>query len=183
MRNRQALIDRLQRIESMTDGRARGEVQDLLGDIDSLAGGDHYAERVEAFHGEVRRNGDEDYLTVLADRFDEDDLPLPVDSQRASEEAMAEILAERNRLFWSSFLAEETGEVASCLTSGEPPENFEDEVADVVVLCFAIADCFDFDMADAFGRVMDENEHKPKTQEGTGKLPAEARDEWRGDNE
>jgi len=141
---------------------------------------DHYAGRVRAFHGDVREAGDEDYLTVLADRLGREDLPLMPDARIESEEAMSEILAERNRLFWSSFLAEEAGEVASCLTSGEPPENFEDEVADVLVLCHAIADCFEFSMREAFDRVMDENESKPKTQEGTGKLPGEARDEWRG---
>jgi len=141
---------------------------------------DHYADRVRDFHDEVRGTGDEDYLTVLADRLGREDLPLMPDARIESEEAMSEILAERNRLFWSSFLAEETGEVASCLTSGEPPEDFEDEVADVLVLCHAIADCFEFSMRGAFDRVMTDNESKPKTQEGTGKLPSDARDEWRG---
>jgi len=139
-----------------------------------------YEDRVREFHDAVREHGDADYLTTMADRFEHGDLPLPEDSRIECDEAMKEVMAERNRLFWAAFLAEETGEVASCLTSGEPPENFEDEVADVVVLCFAIADVFEFPMGEAFGRVMDDNEDKPKRQEGTGKLPSGARDGWRG---
>lgn len=154
--------------------------------VHAIAGGgdDPYADRVERFHDAVRADGDEDYLTVVADRFGSEDLPSMPSTSEAVEDQLAEMKAERNRLFWAAFLAEETGEVASCLTSGEPPENFEDEVGDVMVLAFAIADVFGFDPAGVFDRVMTENEKKPKRQEGTGKLPDEAREGWRdGDGE
>lgn len=140
---------------------------------------DPYADRVERFHDAVRADGDEDYLTVVANRFDDDDLPSLPSTSEAVADQLAEMKAERNRLFWAAFLAEETGEVASCLTSGEPPENFEDEVGDVMVLAFAIADVFGFEPGEVFDRVMTENEKKPKRQEGTGKLPDEAREGWR----
>lgn len=146
--------------------------QDLEGVMD-------YQGRVEAFHDEITEHGDADYLTVLPSKFEADDLPLPVDANVESERAMEEVMAERNRLFWAAFLAEETGEVAKSIISGETPDEFVDEVADVVIICFAMADSYGFDMGEAFDRVMTENEKKPKRQEGTGKLPNKSRREWR----
>lgn len=171
--------ERLQSIERMTnEDQVQRLAQDALGDIERLE--DPYTQRVVRFHDALREQGSENYLTVLADAFDGDELPVTADTPPHVENALAEMVAERNRLFWAAFLSEEAGEVASCLTSGEPPENFEEEVADVLILCHAIADCFGFDMLDAFHSKMDENDQKPKRQEGTGKLPGEARDEWRG---
>jgi NTP pyrophosphatase (non-canonical NTP hydrolase) len=155
--------------------------QEALSATDEVS--DPYTLRVERFHRAVREHGDADYLTVLAEAFDEDDLPVPDTASAGVEDMMAEVIAERNRLFWAAFLSEETGEVASCLTSGEQPSDFEEEVADVLILTHAIADVFGFDMMAAFHRKMDENDRKPKRQEGTGKLPTEAREQWRGDGE
>jgi NTP pyrophosphatase (non-canonical NTP hydrolase) len=170
--------ERLESIVQTTDDEeVRRLARGALGGAGRLAV-DPYAGRVERFHDRLRDEGDEDYLTALAGAFDRGDLPTTADTPPVVESALAEATAERNRLFWAAFLAEEAGEVASCLTSGEPPEDFEEEVADVLILCFAIADCFEFDMLEAFNEKMSENEAKPKNQDGTGKLPSGARDQW-----
>lgn len=169
----------IESIVNMTsDPRVRRQAEDALTAMEEY---DEYEERVERLHDALRENGNGDFLTVLADRFNPEDLPLPADHHIESAAAMEEVLAERNRLFWSSFLAEESGEVSSCLNDGEPPEDFREEVADVAILCYAIADVFDFDLGTAFHSKMDENDEKPKRPEGTGKLPAEARGNWRGE--
>jgi len=161
----------------ITDDEVYRLLDEAIEDIERID--DPYADRVRAFHDEVRERADHDYLTVVADRFERSDLPVPVDTPYEAEDVLAEMMAERNRLFWSSFLSEESGEVSKCLNDGEPPEHLQKEVADVVVLCFAIADVFGFDMQKEFHGVMDENDQKPMTQSGTGKLPASARDDWR----
>lgn len=182
------IIDRLERTKRSLENTetARGtpehahsaiaSIDEVIRMVEGME--DPYAERVKRFHDEVREAGDEDYLTVLADRLGQDNLPVPPDTPHEAVDYIAEIKAERNRLFWAAFLSEENGEVSSCLTSGDPPEDFREEVADVLVLCHAIADVFGFDMLEAFHEVMDENDEKPKRQEGTGKLPAEARGRW-----
>lgn len=182
------MIDRLERARSAleTGGRRGGLPESSAAAVSGIneaiemaeSMDDPYSSRVKRFHDEVRERGDEDYLTVLAHKLGQDDLPVPPETPPPATDLLAEVMAERNRLFWASFLAEETGEVASVLTSGEPPDNFREEVADVLVLCHAIADCFGFDMLEAFHEVMDKNDQKPKRQEGTGKLPAEARERW-----
>jgi NTP pyrophosphatase (non-canonical NTP hydrolase) len=179
--NRNDTVERLERArEAADDPVVEKLIADSIDDIGAASSApDPYRRRVERFHDDLRENGDEDYLTVLADRFEAEDLPVTGDTPVPVADHLAEVYAERNRLFWAAFLAEETGEVASALTSGETAEEFKDEVGDVLVLCFAIADCFDFPMLEVFDRVMDDNEDKPKRQEGTGKLPRESRGEWR----
>lgn len=117
---------------------------------------DPYMERVEAFHEALREESDADYLDVDG----------------------GHIRAERNRLFWASFLGEEVGEVQSALTSGETPDDFEEEVADVLIVAFGIAEAFGFNPLEAFEQKMDKNDRKPKQQDGTGKLPDSARARW-----
>jgi len=179
--NRNDTVERLERAyEAAASPEAKANIEAAIEDVEAAASApDPYGRRVRRFHDDLRENGDEDYLTVLADRFEAEDLPVTGDTPVPVADHLAEVYAERNRLFWAAFLAEETGEVASALTSGETAEEFKDEVGDVLVLCFAIADCFDFPMWEVFDRVMDENEDKPKRQEGTGKLPRESRGEWR----
>lgn len=142
--------------------------------------GDPYFERVKRFHEEVRKQSTADYLSVRSNDVLNAGTPLD-DYHEIPDEARlqyARVVAERNRLFWATFLNEEAGEVADILSSGGLPEEFEREVVDVLVVCHAIADCFGFNPLEVFGEVMEENEKKPKRQEGTGKLPAEARDRW-----
>lgn len=142
--------------------------------------GDPYFSRVRHFHRAVREETDADYLSVTPDLVLESGTPLDgyAEVPGAAREAYAQMVAERNRLFWATFLSEETGEVADILSSGLPPEDFFEELADVIVVCLAIFECFGRDPLEAFNRVMNENDDKPKRQEGTGKLPAEARDRW-----
>lgn len=166
--------------EETTDARVERMAHEALTDLED-GGGDPYTARVVEFHRKLRESTNDDYLTVIAERFDHDELPVPAETPPEAESMLAEIWAERNRLFWAAFLAEESGEVASCLTDGEDPEDFHEEVADVLILCHAIADCFEFDLMRSFQQKMDENDRKPMVQGGTGKLPDDARDEWRGD--
>lgn len=136
---------------------------------------DPYFETVSRFHDSLRRESDADYLAVIADGVLNSDVSLtndPLDGR------LAEVIAERNRLFWASFLNEESGEVAGALTSGETPEDFEEEVADVLIVAFGIAEAFGFDPLEAFEAKMEENDTKPKEQNGSGKLPSEARQQW-----
>jgi NTP pyrophosphatase (non-canonical NTP hydrolase) len=170
--------EKLNRIARLTDDP---EIERLAQEgVDGLREEDDvYTRRVREFHEELRSNSPADYLTVLPQYFDPEDLPTPVETPHEAENILAEVIAERNRLFWSSFLSEECGEVSKCLNDGEPRGNLEKEVADVNVLCHAIADVFEFDLLEVFHDVMDVNDQKPKQQEGTGKLPAEARSQWR----
>lgn len=139
-----------------------------------------YQRRIAEFHDTLEAESDSDYLTVFANRFDGEDLPVPADTPHEAESQLAEVIAERNRLFWGSFLGEEVGEVQSALNDGEPPESFRKEVADVVIVAFGIADVFDFSMARAFHEKQDRNEDKPIEQgDGTGKLPNQGREGWR----
>jgi NTP pyrophosphatase (non-canonical NTP hydrolase) len=175
------IISRLnEAIENTDDSAAAGamrEAADALRRADDRA----YAARVASFHDTLREESGEDYLTVRAAGFDEGSLGATPDTPAEAVAQMAELKAERNRLFWSSFLSEESGEVSKALNDGESAEAFQDEVVDVMVICFAIADVFGFDIREVFDRVMAENEGKPKSQNGTGKLRAEAREEWRDD--
>lgn len=141
---------------------------------------DPYFERVEGFHRAVREESSADYLSVRTDLVLEGGTPLD-QFREVPDEARrqyARVVAERNRLFWATFLNEEAGEVADALSSGQPPDDFKYEVVDVMVVCLAIFECFGWDPLEAFHEVMNENDKKPKRQEGTGKLPAEARDAW-----
>lgn len=179
LRNIQTALETI--VAETDDDYVHRAAVEALEDIEALE--DPYTQRVRRFHDALRERGNENYLTVIADAFGPGDLPVPADTPHEAAALLAEVTAERNRLFWAAFLAEESGEVASCLTSGEPPADFREEVADVLILCHAIADCFEFDMIQAFHEKMDENDEKPKRQEGTGKLPSEARDEWRSAGE
>ena len=139
-----------------------------------------YSERVEKFHQRLQEESHEDYLAAHAEDVMECETPVDVyeDLPEAARHEYARVVAERNRLFWASFLNEEAGEVAKALNDGQPPEDFEEEVADVLIICFAIADVFGFDMLAAFDAKMSQNEQKPARQDGTGKLPPAAHDEW-----
>jgi NTP pyrophosphatase (non-canonical NTP hydrolase) len=132
------------------------------------------ADRVDSFHRAIESETDIDYHTTRASHYHRGNLPC-------DDSAVAEVLAERNRLFWAAFLNEESGEVASALVSGETPDDFEEEVADVVIVAYGIADAFGFDLEEAVHEKMDENMEKPKSadNEGTGKLTADGRGEWR----
>lgn len=151
------------------------EAERLALELSLVHGCDPYFQRVKRFHDSLREESGADYLSVLAEEALDSDVALtndPLDGR------LADVTAERNRLFWSSFLNEEAGEVAGALTSGETPEDFEEEVADVLIVAFGIAEAFGFDPLEAFADKMDKNETKPKEQDGSGKLPEEARERW-----
>ena len=54
-----------------------------------------------------------------------------------------------------SLMAEELGEISSCITKGKSQENLSEEVADLFILLVGTAIAADFDLRDAFWKKMD----------------------------
>jgi NTP pyrophosphatase (non-canonical NTP hydrolase) len=54
-----------------------------------------------------------------------------------------------------SLMAEELGEISSCITKGKGKENLAEEVADLFILLLGTAIAADFDLREAFWRKMD----------------------------
>ena len=54
-----------------------------------------------------------------------------------------------------SLMAEELGEISSCITKGKSKENLSEEVADLFILLVGTAIAADFDLRDAFWKKMD----------------------------
>ncbi|MEA3242465.1 MAG: nucleoside triphosphate pyrophosphohydrolase family protein [Pseudomonadota bacterium] len=54
-----------------------------------------------------------------------------------------------------SLMAEELGEISSCITKGKSRENLAEEVADLFILLVGTAIAADFDLRDAFWKKMD----------------------------
>ena len=54
-----------------------------------------------------------------------------------------------------SLMAEELGEISSCITKGKGKENLAEEVADLFILLIGTAIAADFDLREAFWKKMD----------------------------
>jgi len=54
-----------------------------------------------------------------------------------------------------SLMAEELGEISSCITKGKSRENLAEEVADLFILLVGTAIAADFDLREAFWKKMD----------------------------
>ena len=54
-----------------------------------------------------------------------------------------------------ALMAEELGEISSCVTKGKDKENLAEEVADLFILLIGTAIAADFDLRDAFWKKMD----------------------------
>jgi len=54
-----------------------------------------------------------------------------------------------------ALMAEELGEISSCITKGKSQENLAEEVADLFILLVGTAIAADFDLRDAFWKKMD----------------------------
>ena len=54
-----------------------------------------------------------------------------------------------------ALMAEELGEVSSCITKGKSRENLAEEVADLFILLVGTAIAADFDLREAFWKKMD----------------------------
>ena len=54
-----------------------------------------------------------------------------------------------------SLMAEELGEISSCVTKGKNPQDLAEEVADLLILVMGTAIAQDFDLNDAFWAKMD----------------------------
>jgi len=54
-----------------------------------------------------------------------------------------------------ALMAEELGEVSSCITKGKSRENLAEEVADLLILLVGTAIAADFDLREAFWKKMD----------------------------
>jgi len=54
-----------------------------------------------------------------------------------------------------ALMAEELGEISSCITKGKSQENLAEEVADLFILLVGTAIAADFDLREAFWKKMD----------------------------
>jgi NTP pyrophosphatase (non-canonical NTP hydrolase) len=54
-----------------------------------------------------------------------------------------------------ALMAEELGEISSCVTKGKNRENLSEEVADLLILIMGTAIAADFDLREAFWKKMD----------------------------
>lgn len=54
-----------------------------------------------------------------------------------------------------ALMAEELGEISSCITKGKPPETLSEEVADLLILIIGTGIAAGFDLNEAFWKKMD----------------------------
>jgi NTP pyrophosphatase (non-canonical NTP hydrolase) len=66
-----------------------------------------------------------------------------------------------------SLMAEELGEISSCVTKGKPKEELAEEVADLLILVMGTAIAQDFDLNNAFWQKMEKlNERDSRMVDG-----------------